>query len=168
MEHRSEDTSLSSSRCGPYGRCRACWPGLALLAPKEIPMTLQKDLIRIARDLPLRERRMVLSMVLTAGAGDIADRLARWITQHRLDNPYGGNASKSGRSWDIGFSKPGVVDGTVKVFGPQFVQVKYRTPLRDLPNQDSRVFLHERDAALFLQWAFVDRKFDDALALKTK
>ena len=131
-------------------------------------MTLQKDLIQIARDLPLRERRMVLGMVVTASAGGIAERLARYITQLRLDDPFGGNASKSGRSWDIGFSKPGTVAGTVKVFGPRFIQVKYKTPLRDLPNRDSRVFLHERDAALFLQWAFVDRKFDEALALKTK
>jgi hypothetical protein len=131
-------------------------------------MTLHKDLVRIARDLPSRERRMVLGLFKQARAGDIAERLARWITQHRLDDPFGGNASKSGRSWDIGFSKPGTVAGTVKVFGPRFIQVKYKTPLRDLPNRDSRVFLTERDAALFLQWAFVDRKFDDALALKTK
>jgi hypothetical protein len=131
-------------------------------------MTLQKDLIQIAQDLPLRERRMVLGMVVTASTAAIAERLGAWITQNRLDNPFGGAASKSGRSWNIGFSKPGTVSGTVKVFGPRFIQVKYKTPLRDLPKQDSRVFLHERDAALFLQWAFVDRKFDEALGLKTK
>lgn len=131
-------------------------------------MTLHKDLVRIARDLPSRERRMVLGLLKHAGAGDIAERLARWITQQKLDNPFGGAASKSGRSWDIGFSKPGTVAGTIKVFSPRFIQVKYKSPLRDLPNQDSRVFLTERDAALFIKWAFVDRKFDEALALKTK
>lgn len=130
----------------------------------------KRDLIRQAlQDGPLtsRERRMV-AMVLASSKGAIAERLAAWITQHRLDNPYGGAASKSGRSWDIGFSKPGTVDGVVKVFGPRFIQVKYQTRILDLPNRDSRVFLTERDAALFLQWAFVDREYDKALSIKTK
>ena len=118
---------------------------------------------------PVRDRRAVVAQILKeAGAGDIAERIAAYIRQIRLDNPYGGNASKHGRSWDIGFSKPSVVDGTVRVFGPRFIQVKYKTRLRDLPPNDSRVFLSEWDAKVFLELAFVDGKYEAALALKTK
>lgn len=133
--------------------------------------TLRHMLASLAQDptIPVRDRRELVARILKeAGAGDIAERLAAYITQIRLDNPYGGNASKQGRSWDIGFSKPGVVDGTVRVFGPRFIQVKYQTRIRALPPRDSRVFLSEWDAKVFLELAFVDGKYDAALALKTK
>lgn len=133
--------------------------------------SLRHGLTKLANDPdhPARERREVVAKILKeAGAGAIAERIAAYITQIRLDNPYGGAASKQGRSWDIGFSKPGVVDGTVRVFGPRFIQVKYKTRLRDLPPRDSRVFLSEWDAKVFLELAFVDGKPEAALALKTK
>ena len=133
--------------------------------------SLRQGLTKLANDpaIPARDRRMVMAGILKeAGAGAIAERIAAYITQIGLDNPYGGAASKHGRSWDIGFSKPGVVDGTVHVFGPRFIQIKYKTRIRELPSRDSRVFLGEWDAKVFLELAFVDRKYEAALALKTK
>ena len=114
--------------------------------------------------------RLAIKRQMRSGSskGDIAERLAKVITDLRLDNPYGGAAHKENRAWAVGFSKPGTVDGVVRVFGPRFIQVKYQTSFRDLPRRDSRVFLSEADAANFLELAFVRLRFEDALNIKTK
>jgi hypothetical protein len=131
-------------------------------------MTLRTDLIKLAQNLlSERERRKALGGS-QGSSGSVAERMAAWVTQIRLDDPYGGSASRQGRSWDIGFSKPGHVSGVIKVFGPRFVQIKFQTQIQGLPTQESKVFLSEWDAKQFLKLAFVDQKIDQALAIPTK
>jgi len=102
----------------------------------------------------------------------IAERIARFINVNHLNSPFGGDVTlfKGGKvpCYVVAFSKPRVLDGTVSVYGPKFVQVRFQTSYRDLPASDSRVFTSEPDAVKFLKLAFVDLKFDDAMEVPTK
>jgi hypothetical protein len=60
------------------------------------------------------------------------------------------------------FSKPRVLDGTVAVYSPHFIQVRYQTSYRQMRASDSIVFRSEDAALTFLRLAFVELKFDEA------
>ena len=102
----------------------------------------------------------------------IANRIARFIKVNHLDSPFGGDVTlyKGGKMpcYLVAFSKPRVLDGTVSVYSPSFIQVRFNTSYRALPAGDSRVFGSESDAVKFLKLAFVDLKFDDAMEIPTK
>jgi hypothetical protein len=99
---------------------------------------------------------------------DLAQRIADFILGHEMTTPYGGDVIKDTNRYTILFSKPGVLDGSVNVYGPKFIQISYSTAYRDLPHRDHRVFESEADALAFLNKAFVVRDFDAALAIPTK
>lgn len=102
----------------------------------------------------------------------IADRIAQFVIENQMTTPYGGDVSLSkvgGRPhYALAFSQPRHLDGTVQVFSPNFIAVRYITGIRALPHEDSRVFLSEADAINFLRMAFVEREFEVALAIPTK
>ena len=104
----------------------------------------------------------------TASArSDIVDRMVAKLDKWRLNSPFL-DSGESGRYRYILFSKPAVLDGEIKVFGPKFIQVKYQTGIRDLPQRDSRVFSSERDALKFIEQAFVKFDADAALAVPAR
>ena len=98
---------------------------------------------------------------------DIIDRMMVKLDKWKLNSPFL-DSGESGRYRYILFSKPAVLDGEIKVFGPKFIQVKYQTGIRDLPRGDSRVFSSERDALKFIEQAFVKFDADAALAVPAR
>ena len=110
-------------------------------------------------DRPISERHL------------IADRIAQFIIENRLASPYGGDVSLSKVTkrpcYTVAFSAPRVLDGTVSVYAPKFINVHYITGYRALPHEDSVVFTSEEDAVNFLRLAFVEGKYDEALAIPT-
>lgn len=101
-----------------------------------------------------------------------ANRIARFIVVNKLNSPFGGDVSlyRGGKMpcYLVAFSTPRVLDGTVSVYSPTFIQVRFNTSYRALPAGDSRIFTSESDAIRFLKLAFVDLKFDDAMEVPTK
>jgi hypothetical protein len=99
---------------------------------------------------------------------ELASRIALFIATNDMTTPYGGDVMKDGKYYGILFSKPAVLDGLVKVYGPKFIQISYATQYRAMPSRGNRVFENEHDAIDFLRKAFVSHDFDGALAIPTK
>ena len=101
----------------------------------------------------------------------IANRIALFIIENRLASPYGGAVTLSKVTkrpcYTVAFSVPRVLDGTVSVYAPNFINVRWITGYRDLPHEDTVVFTSEADAINFLRLAFVEGKYDEALAIPT-
>lgn len=87
---------------------------------------------------------------------EIAQRVAELIVSNDLATPYGGEATHIGRYIAVTFSKPRDLDGSVEVFGPSFILVRYQTRYGFLPHRGRHVFNSEADALGFLKAAFVD------------
>ena len=102
----------------------------------------------------------------------IAERIAEFLRTNDVCSPFGGDVSlyRGGKvpCYVTAFSQPRVLDGTVSVYSPNFIQVRFNTGYRALPAGDSRIFASEQAATDFLRLAFVERKFDAALAVPTK
>ena len=102
----------------------------------------------------------------------IADRIGEFIIENSLCQVYGGDVTLykgGGRPcYVVAFSKPRTLDGTVSVFAPNFINVRYITAIRALPHEDSVVFTSEADAINFLRLAFVEGKYEEAQAIPTK
>lgn len=63
-------------------------------------------------------------------AEELAEEIAMWVRQSKLDRVHGGDVkegkSKSNkRFYGIGFSYPRTLDGTIEVYGPTFIMVKF-------------------------------------------
>lgn len=102
----------------------------------------------------------------------LAERVAAYIVANELNRPFGGDVSlyRGGKvpCYVTAFSQPRVLDGTVSIFAPNFIQVRFNTSYRALPASDSRVFISEQAALDFLRLAFVERNFEAALAIPTR
>ena len=102
----------------------------------------------------------------------LAERVAAYIVANELNRPFGGDVSlyRGGKvpCYVTAFSQPRVLDGTVSIFAPNFIQVRFNTSYRALPASDSRVFTSEQAALDFLRLAFVERNFEAALAIPTR
>lgn len=99
----------------------------------------------------------------------IAERIAEYLRTSDLCTPFGGDVSlyRGGRTpcYVVAFSKPRVLDGTVSVYSRNFIQVRFQTSYRALPNAGSFVFKSEANALSFIRLAFVDMEFEKALDL---
>ncbi len=104
----------------------------------------------------MSERQMVAEM--------IADKLKAL----GLDEVYGVNVGKEGRCYAISFCTARTLDGSVKYYGPKFVQVKFQTAYRALPQNGSYVYTSVEDALRFIEEAFVNFNYDAALEISTK
>jgi hypothetical protein len=89
---------------------------------------------------------------------EIAQRIATFVLENDMAQVFGGDVVKSGRYYEIGFSLRRTLDGSVRVYGPKFIQVAYGGSY----GRDSKVFDSEANAVEFLRLAFV--KFDMAAA----
>ncbi len=75
-----------------------------------------------------------------------------------LNDGEGGLIAKgeeNGKSfWSVGFSKPKLVDGSIKVYGPSFILLKWEGKM----GNGSQVFRSEHEAKSFLQSKFIQPK----------
>jgi hypothetical protein len=101
-----------------------------------------------------------------------ANRIARFINANKLTNPFGGDVvlDRSGKMpcYEVSFSKPRVLNGTVSVYSTSFIMVHFETSYRALPNRARHVYASEADAINFLKLAFVDLNFDEAMEIPLK
>ena len=100
---------------------------------------------------------------------DLTERISDFVFCNSLATVYSGtDIDKSKKFRYVLISKPRVLDGVVRVYGSKFIYVSYQTAYRDLPAKDTRIFTSVYDALNFLQLAFVEYKFDEALEVPTK
>lgn len=100
---------------------------------------------------------------------DIMRQIASFIERNGLASVYSGfGLSEDKRYRYILMSKPRVLDGEIRIYGPKFILINYQTAYRSLPHNDRRVFTSAEDAIKFIQLAFVDGKYDEALEIPTK
>jgi len=100
---------------------------------------------------------------------DIMRQIASFVERNYLSSVYSGyGLSKDKKYRYILISKPRVLDGEIRIYGPKFILFSYQTAYRSLPHNDRRVFTSAQDMLNFLQLAFVDGKYDEALAIPTK
>lgn len=82
----------------------------------------------------------------------VANRLATFIFECGLTNPYGGNVKQDKRSrgkpYTIGFSRPGDLDGQLSIYSPKFIRFKF---LARSQGQQSFVVESEENAIASLQ-----------------
>lgn len=83
---------------------------------------------------------------------EVAHRIADFICEHRMTNPFGGDVEKDGRRYEVLFSRPRTLDGLVHVYGPNFILVDSRGPGGD----GKHVFESEANALAYLNARFVN------------
>ncbi len=93
---------------------------------------------------------------------DLATRLFEFCNEVGLNEVYGCLENLEGKLRTVTFCKARILDGTISIYGLNFIQVKYKTAIRDLPRNDSRIFNCENHVKDFLKAAFVD--YDSELA----
>jgi len=96
--------------------------------------------------------------------------LAAFLAGHGLAHAYGvieGKAvSSTGRSCrTLTFCKTRNLDGAIRIFGENWIEISYQTRYLALPRYDRRVFGSVADATEFLRLAFVLGHYQDALAI---
>jgi len=99
------------------------------------------------------------------------ERLATFIRENNLAQVYGGDVSLQRLPrphYTTAFSICRVLDGSIELYSPTFICVKWLTQFRDMPHDSKRVFLTVDTALEFLRLAFVEHKFAEALALPHK
>ena len=100
---------------------------------------------------------------------EIMNEISDFVSNNRLAGVYSGSGlSEDKRYRYILLSRPRVLDGEVRVYGEKFLLVRFTTKYNSLPRNDNRVFTSKEDMINFLQLAFVDYKFAEALAIPTK
>jgi hypothetical protein len=98
----------------------------------------------------------------------IAQRIATFIIENHLANPFGGEVDQSaskGRPYTVAFAVPRLLDGIVTVYGPKFILINMQGRLA---RRDGAVFESEQNAIQFLRLLLVEHKEDAALAVPAK
>jgi len=93
---------------------------------------------------------------------ELTARLETFLNDSGLNEVYGVIPNYEGKIKTLTFCKARTLDGQINIYGLNFIQVTYKTAIRALPQEDSRIFESERNAIDFLKAAFVD--FDYELA----
>jgi len=104
--------------------------------------------------------------------GELAKEAFRWIEEWNLVGPIGGDYGKLTENkktyYALGFSKPRILDGFIKIYAPKFVQVKFQTRYNALPHRASYVYNSLDEALQFIYLAFVKYEYETALAVPTR
>ena len=99
----------------------------------------------------------------------ITEQISDFVFCNSLATVYSGTDLSSDKRYRyVLISKQRVLDGEIRIYGPKFIYVSYQTAYRGLPGKDVRVFTSVDDALNFLQLAFVEHKFDEAMEIPTK
>ncbi len=100
---------------------------------------------------------------------EITELISDFVFCNSLATVYSGTDLHESKKYRyILISKPRVLDGEIRVYGPKFIYVSYQTAYRSLPAKDRRIFTSADDALNFLNLAFVEFKFEEALEVPTK
>lgn len=99
---------------------------------------------------------------------EVAENIGKFLNETELNQVYGIIDVNQGKFRSLCFAKARMLDGEVRVYSPKFIQVKWQTAIRALPERASRVFTSEEDTKTFLRAAFVDYDFDAAYSVPTK
>jgi hypothetical protein len=95
----------------------------------------------------------------------LAEEIATFIREQDLCRVWGGDVHRIQNRrvyYEVGFSIPRILDGTVRLYGPGFIRIAFQTALADLPHEDTRIYNCVEDALAFLKAAFVDHDFEAA------
>jgi hypothetical protein len=97
---------------------------------------------------------------------DIATRIANFICENNLANPFGGDVeqSKDKRYYGVLFSVPRLLDGFVRVYSPKYILIE--TQGRLVPQ--NAVYESEENALKFMRLAYVEHNTEAAYAVPTK
>jgi hypothetical protein len=97
---------------------------------------------------------------------EIAGRLAQFICDNNLANPFGGDVeqSKDKRFYGVLFSVPRILDGYLRVYSPKYILIQCQGRLC----QNDAVYESEADAMKFMKLAFVDHDTNAAYSVPTK
>lgn len=100
---------------------------------------------------------------------DIMNEIADFVSDNRLASVYSGcGLSGDKRYRYVLISIPRNLDGEIRIYGPKFILLRYTTRYGSLPHNDNRVFTSKENLIKFLQSAFVDFNFSEALEIPTK
>ena len=99
---------------------------------------------------------------------ETAQRIADFINENDLANPFGGEVSQSKdkRSYNILCSIPRILDGLISVYSERFILIRLQGPLAR--GDYSAVYTSEEDAFAFLRAALIDRDWEVAEEIPTK
>lgn len=66
---------------------------------------------------------------ISSERNQVANRLATFIFECGLTNPYGGDVKQDKRSkgkpYNVAFSRPGDLDGQLSIYSPKFIRFKF-------------------------------------------
>ena len=99
----------------------------------------------------------------------IAQRIAQFILDNDLANPFGGDVDQTtgkGRPYSVLMSVPRYLDGQVLVYGPKFILINMDGPLAR--HGTGFVYESEQHALDFLRLMLVEHDSEKALAIPTK
>jgi len=89
----------------------------------------------------------------------VAINLADTVIFGGLTNPFGGTVTKAeanGKAfWEVSYSRPAILDGSIRVYSPNFILVSWQTSIRAMVAKGSQVFKSEHAAKEFLIDKFV-------------
>ena len=96
----------------------------------------------------------------TSARQQVAQALGDTCICGELNDSYGVSCTKETDAknrtyWSVTFCRARTVDGVIKVYSPNFIQVKWMTAYRDLPSRGQEVFRSEAAAKEFLIKNFV-------------
>ena|SRR5215831_19321909 len=97
---------------------------------------------------------------------ELAERLASYIRRNYWTAPFGGDVVKERNSYSVLFSKPRMLDGVVRIWGPKFILIECQGPASH--GNWSGVYQSEKDALDFLRLAFAEHRWDAAMEIPTK
>lgn len=90
----------------------------------------------------------------------VAENLAETCMFGGLNESYGVNIAKgtsnSGKDyWGVTFAKARVLDGSIEVYSPNFIVVKWQTSFRDMAAKGRELFKSESAAKSFITANFI-------------
>jgi len=96
---------------------------------------------------------------------EIAERIAAFIRDNELANPFGGDVDQSSdkRHYGVLMSIPRLLDGQVRVYSPKFIFIGLAGPLSNHGSQF--VYDSEQRALDFLRLYLVEHKIEEAMAI---
>lgn len=98
----------------------------------------------------------------------IAHRIAQFLLDHNLCEVFGGDVVHHGRYYSVTFSIRRTLDGEVRVYSPNFIQILLRGPAAWVIGGGSGVYESEKAAIDFLRLGYVEHKHAEAQAIPTK
>ena len=97
---------------------------------------------------------------------ELMESFEEFIGFMNLNAVYSGSGlSKDKKYRYVLFNKPLTVDGEIRIYGPNFIGIKWKTTFRDLPRNGWKVFRTPNEAKEFIMAAFVNLDMDVARSM---